>query len=70
METDNFFEDENVLTRKFFDLEKLLDFQLKHDIQIIRGADYQYMCYIDGKVYAIALTPMNALAIGIHNFLK
>ena len=55
-------------TIKIFDLDEILSFQLQHDIQIIRGEDYQYMCYIDGIVYVTALTPMFALTYGIHLF--
>ena len=69
MET-NLFVVENKAVQMSFDLDKILDFQLKHDIQIIRGEDYQYMCYIDKKVYAIALTPMFALVGGINTFIE
>lgn len=44
------------------------DFQLKHSVQIVKGADYQYMCYIDGKVYAVMLTFMGALVEGIEKY--
>ena len=55
-------------TRQMFDLDEILSFQLQHDVQIIRGEDYQYMCYINKKVYATALTPMYALVYGIMVF--
>ena len=55
-------------TRQMFDLDKILAFQLQHDVQIIRGEDYQYMCYINKKVYATSLTPMYALVYGIQVF--
>jgi hypothetical protein len=64
----NYFEAENESTKQLFDLDEILQFQLEHNIQIIQGEDYQYMCYIDKKVYATALTPMHALAYGIHCF--
>ena len=51
-------------------LAKILNFQLKYDVQIIRGEDYQYMCYIDKKVYSTALTPMFALVSGIDTFIE
>lgn len=60
--------DENRQTEQSFNLPEIIAMQLDHDIQIIRGEDYQYMCYIDGKVYATALTPMYALAYGIKAF--
>lgn len=62
------FNEENRLTNKMFDLDEILDFQLENDVQIIRGEDYQYMCYINNCVYATALTPMFALAYGIRLF--
>ena len=55
-------------TIEMFDLDEILSFQLRNNIQIIRGEDYQYMCYINGTVYATALTPMFALTYGIHLF--
>ena len=60
--------DEIDQTRQMFDLDEILAFQLIHDVQIIRGEDYQYMCYINKKVYATALTPMYALVYGIMVF--
>lgn len=51
-----------------FDLDEILVFQLKNDIQIIRGEDYNYMCYINKSVYATGLTPMFALSYGIKKF--
>ena len=47
------------------DLHDIIDFQLDHDVQIIRGEDYQYQCYIDRKVYCTALTPLCAMVHGI-----
>jgi len=60
--------EENKLTEQLFDLRETLAFQLKHDVQVIRGEDYQYMCYIDKTVYATGLTPMFAMAYGIKRF--
>lgn len=57
--------EENELTKQMFNLDDILDFQLKNDVQIIRGEDYQYMCYINKTVYASRLTPMFALVYGI-----
>jgi hypothetical protein len=64
----DYFMDEIDQTRQMFDLDEILAFQLIHDVQIIRGEDYQYMCYINKKVYATALTPMYALVYGIMVF--
>lgn len=59
-------ETEIKLSREMFDLESLLKFQLSNDVQIIRGEDFQYNCYINKKVYATALTPLYALCYGIR----
>ena len=64
----DFFIEENELTKQMFNLDEILAFQLENDVQIIRGEDYQYMCYINKKVYATALTPMFALSYGIKVF--
>lgn len=65
---ENHFIEENELTKSLFNLDEILAFQLKHDVQIIRGEDYQYHCWIDKKAYGTALTPMFALAYGIKCF--
>lgn len=64
----NYFEEENNETRRLFDLESLIAFQMEHEVQIIRGEDYQYMCYIDKEVYGSSLTPLNALVVGVRKF--
>ena len=69
MEIDHY-EEENDLVRKLFDLEEVIDFQMKHDVQITRGDDWLYMCYIGKEVYATGLTTMGALVIGIKQFKK
>lgn len=65
---ESYFEQENELTKKMFDLDEILYFQLYNDVQIIRGGDYNYMCYINKSVYGIGLTPMYALSYGIKRF--
>lgn len=64
----DYFIEENEMTKQIFDLDEILAFQLKNDIQIIRGEDYQYMCYINKSVYGTGLTPMFALVYGIKCF--
>lgn len=64
----NYFKEENELTKKLFNLDEIIEFQMKHDIQIIREADWQYMCYIDGNGYGSSLTAMCALVTGIKQF--
>lgn len=60
--------DELSHAKAIFKLEDLVEIQLKHDVQIIRGRDMQYMCYIDNKVYATGMTTFFALAYGILRF--
>lgn len=66
----DYFLQEIDLTKKMFELEKILTFQLEHDVQIIRGSDYMYHCYIDKDAYGTALTPIGALVFGINQFKK
>lgn len=65
----NYFKEEITDTKKYFNLDEILEFQLKNDVQIIRGEDYQYMCYINNEVWATALTPMFALTFGIKFYM-
>ena len=67
MEID-YFKEENELTKKLFDLDEIISFQMEHDVQIIREADWQYMCYIDKKGFGSGLTTMGALVLGIKQF--
>lgn len=62
---ENFVESENELVMKLINLDELLSFQLTHDIQVIRGSDYNYECYIDGECYNASLTPMLSIVLGI-----
>jgi len=64
----DYFIEENELTKKIFNLDEILSFQLENDVQIIRGEDYQYICYINKLPCATALTPMYALCYGIKCF--
>ena len=64
----DYFLAENELTKKLFNLDEILAFQLQNDVQIIRGEDYQYMCYINKIGYGSYLTPMGAFVIGISQF--
>ena len=65
------FQSELDLTRKLIDVEALLTFQLRHDIQVVRGEDYSYICYIDGRQWgSITLTPMLAMVTGVRSYLE
>jgi hypothetical protein len=59
---------ENKYTRRFFDLEEIIEFQQAHCIEVARGADLIFDCYIDKKCYANCLTPMGALVEGIREY--
>lgn len=64
----NYFEEEIMAIVSNFDLTEVLCFQREHDVQIIRGGDFQYVCYIDKIGYCPSLTPMYALVFGIKQF--
>ena len=57
-------------TKAAFNLEKLLNFQLSHDAQIVRDVDYLYQCLINQKAYGTALAPLAALVFGVDEYLK
>lgn len=69
MEID-YLKEENEITKKLFDLDEILLFQSNHSVEILRGEDYQYLCYIDKEGYGVSLTPMGALTAGIKQFKK
>jgi len=64
----DYFKQENELIKNLFDLDEIIRFQMKHDVQIIKESDWQYMCYIDKKGFGSGLTTMGALVIGIKRF--
>jgi hypothetical protein len=64
----DYFEEESNYVRKFFDVEEMLNFQLTHDVQVIRGEDYSYYCYVNKKCIITAFTPMFALVRGIKYY--
>ena len=62
------FQEETEYVRKNFILEEILEFQYYNDVQIIRGEDYQYCCYINKKCYSTALSTLYALVTGIKKY--
>ena len=66
----NYIQEETADVREFLwdHKEDLIEFQLNHDVQIIRGNDYQYHCFIDKKVYATGLTTIGSLVYGYKKF--
>lgn len=62
----NYLEEENNLVRKLFSLEDVIEFSLKHKMEVMRGGDYMYELYIDGKgAYSASLTFMGAVVEGV-----
>jgi hypothetical protein len=61
----NHFEEEVQAVKKLFDIDMVMSFEEKHDVQVVRERDYQYYCFIDKKVYSSALTTLGALYFGI-----
>jgi hypothetical protein len=61
-------EDEDV--KRLFDLDKILLFTRKHNVEIIRGEDWMFLCYIDGKCNGTGLTTLGAMVYGIKNYEK
>lgn len=64
----DYFKLENDQTKKMFNLDDILNFQLNNDVQIIRGSDFQYYCYINKECFANSLTTLNALVVGIEKY--
>lgn len=64
----SYIQDEMMDVRNKFDLEDTISFQLGHDVQIIRGPDFQYECWIDGQCYVTALTHLGALTYGMIQY--
>src|SRR5690606_38391606 len=71
-EIHDYFEEEDKLTKKLFNLDDILQFCRKHRVEVIMGSDYQYECYIDAKpndgCYATGLSPLGAMILGIKTY--
>lgn len=61
----NLFQEENDVVERQFEIQEVLEFTSKHDVQIIRGEDYQYGCYINKECYFTGLTPIYSLWFGV-----
>lgn len=57
-------------TGKEFDYLEISKFLDLHKVDVIRGEDYQYQCWIDGECYYNALTFLGALVFGIKRYNK
>ena len=80
MEDYNPYEEELQLTKKFFkegrwSVDKIIEFTREHRVDILRGADFNVLAYIDyeeGKscAYGLGLTPLWSLCYGIECYEK
>lgn len=70
----NYFEEENKLTRRLFNLDEVLDFCKTHRVEVLMLEDYQYGCFINAKpgdgCYATGLTPVYTMMCGIREYIK
>jgi len=68
----DYINEENQAIKSFleYELDLFLEFQLKHDVQITRGEDFQYECRINSKIYSTSLTPLGALLYGIYHYIE
>lgn len=64
----DYIENEYNFVRDNFNLEEILEFQKDHTVEIIRGSDWQYECYIDRNCYYISLTPLYTLLLAIKTY--
>lgn len=64
---ENYFDYENKITSDIFNLDEIFEFQKNNVIEIIKECDNEYHCLINQHPasYAISLTPMHALVMGI-----
>ena len=53
---------------KGFNLLEAIEFQKTHKIEVLRGADYQYSCFIDNASYTTSLTPLHCVMTSIKHF--
>lgn len=61
-------QEEHEYVRKNLDVEKLIAFQDAHSVEIVRGADFMYLCYIDKNGWGTSFTPLAALIYGIEQY--
>jgi len=66
----NHYIEEMAAIKKEFNLDDVLTFETKHDVQITRHSDYMYLCHIDGITCGLGLTMLGALVNGMAQFKK
>ena len=65
----NYFEEEEGAVMAYFNLDEFIEFSSRHSCEVIRGEDYQYELYIDGKgAYSNSLTFMGAVVEGLSAY--
>ena len=64
----DYIENEYNFVRDNFNLEEIIEFNKHHNVEIIRGEDWQYQCYIDRKCYYISITPLYTLLLAIKTY--
>lgn len=64
----DYVEPEHESVSKHFDLAQVLAFTAQHEVQVIRGEDYQYTCYINREGWGLGLTFMGALVNGLRRW--
>jgi hypothetical protein len=72
MQTENdLIASENEIVKRTFNLQEVLEFTNRHEVQLVCQADYSYTIFIDKQGgFGNALTPMFALWSGIQQKLK
>jgi len=66
----NYLEKELEYVEKNFNLADVIEFQRKNRTELIVGGDGQYECWINKECFAISLTPLYTLIVGIENYRK
>ena len=64
----DYFESENADVMRMFNLEDAIQFTRDHSVEIIRGSDWQFGCWVDGKCYGISVTTLGALLYGMKEY--
>jgi hypothetical protein len=65
--TDRFLEEVYYVV-EHFDAARIANFQLFHHVEVKQDKNLNYICYINGEVYAVALTLLGALCKGVERF--
>lgn len=61
-------QDEHDYVLKHFKIEDVLNFSNKHNVEVLRGEDWQYYGYVNRQVLGLGFTPMYALLTAIIKY--